>query len=287
MKNINEILDKTDESEAVVVAGSVETKYMITAGSRDIHGHEAASLITDCTIDFSALKHLGFMSPDDRRSRQAEEYRMIKRPLLNNAFGKEASLVERGNLIMVTSSMPGEGKTFTSINLAISMAKEQDFTVLLVDCDDVRRSTSKLLQVDNSIGLVDILEDPELDLSDAILSTSLPKLRVLPAGTNQEHSPELLAGERMQSLISEMSERYMDRIIIFDSPPLLATSQAIVLAQFMGQIIVVVEAGKTPLQAVQDSIAQLDRDKAIGMVLNKSPSVFKSDYYGEYYGHYE
>lgn len=180
-----------------------------------------------------------------------------------------------------------EGKTFTSINLAISMAKEQDFTVLLVDCDDVRRSTSKLLQVDNSIGLVDILEDPELDLSDAILSTSLPKLRVLPAGTNQEHSPELLAGERMQSLISEMSERYMDRIIIFDSPPLLATSQAIVLAQFMGQIIVVVEAGKTPLQAVQDSIAQLDRDKAIGMVLNKSPSVFKSDYYGEYYGHYE
>jgi len=125
VKNINEILDKTDESEAVVVAGSVETKYLVTAGSRDIHGHEAASLITDCTIDFSALKHLGFMSPDDRRSRQAEEYRMIKRPLLNNAFGKEASLVERGNLIMVTSSMPGEGKTFTSINLAISMAKSR------------------------------------------------------------------------------------------------------------------------------------------------------------------
>ncbi len=240
-----------------------------------------------CLIDFGELKQLGFLSPSDRRSRQAEEYRMIKRPLLNNAFGKGAGLVDHGNLIMVTSAMPGEGKTFTSVNLAISMAMEQDFTVLLVDCDDLRCSTSKLLGVDEHIGIVDVLQDPELELGDAILSTSLPRLRVLPAGRSLGHTPELLASERMQRLVRELSERYGDRIIIFDSPPLLATSQATVLAQLMGQILVVVEAGKTPLQAVQDSVAQLDMNKAIGMVLNKSPEVFKSDYYGGYYGRYE
>ncbi len=240
-----------------------------------------------CPIDFADLKQRGFLSPTDRRSRQAEEYRMIKRPLLNNAFGKEAALVERGNLIMVTSAMPAEGKTFTSINLAISMAMEQDFTVLLVDCDDLRRSTSKLLQMEDSVGLIDILQDPELDLGDAILSTSLPRLRVLPVGRSLGHIPELLASERMQRLVRELSERYADRIIIFDTPPLLATSQSTVLAQLMGQILMVVEAGKTPLQAVQDSIAQIDRNKPIGMILNKSPEVLKSDYYGGYYGRYE
>ncbi len=248
---------------------------------------QTANLKPVCPIDFGKLKQLGFLSPTDRRSRQAEEYRMIKRPLLDNAFGNEAGLVDYGNLIMVTSAMPAEGKTFTSVNLAISMAMEQDFTVLLVDCDDLRRSTSRLLGVEEHVGLVDVLQEPELDLSQAILHTSLPRLRVLPAGKGGGHIPELLASGRMRQLVRELSERYSDRVIIFDTPPLLATSQATTLAQLMGQILVVVEAGKTPMQAVQDAISQLDRNKAIGMVLNKSPEVFKSDYYGGYYGHYE
>ncbi len=248
---------------------------------------QTAMLKQVCPIDFGALKQQGFLSPTDKRSRQAEEYRMIKRPLLDNAFADEAGLVDHGNLIMVTSAMPGEGKTFTSINLAISMAMEQDFTVLLVDCDDLRRSTTRLFELDDHLGLVDVLQEPELDLGEAILHTSLPRLRILPAGKGSGHTPELLASGRMRRLVQELSERYSDRVIIFDTPPLLATSQATTLAQLMGQILVVVEAGKTPMQAVQDAISQLDRNKAIGMVLNKSPEVFKSDYYGGYYGRYE
>ncbi|HHL45265.1 MAG TPA: tyrosine-protein kinase family protein, partial [Gammaproteobacteria bacterium] len=290
-KAVRRSAGETTESAGATVAGQTkeddnkggDSQTMLDKTTRQL----PKKLKTVCPIDFAALKQEGFLSPSDRRSRQAEEYRTIKRPLLNNAFGKEASLVEHGNLIMVTSAMPAEGKTFTSINLAISMAMEQDFTVLLVDCDDLRCSTSRLLEVDDSIGLVDVLQDPELDLSDAILSTSLPRLRVLPAGRSLGHTPELLASERMQRLINELSERYADRVIIFDTPPLLATSQAAVLAQLMGQILVVVEAGKTPLQAVQDAIAQIDQNKAVGMVLNKSPEVFKSDYYGGYYGRYE
>ncbi len=263
----------------------------MATGFQEMHsdsgGLRSATLKRICSIDFAELKRLGFLGPNEQRSRQAEEYRTIKRPLLFNAFGKGSAAGERQNLILVTSAMPGEGKTFTSINLAISMAMEQDFTVLLVDTDDVRRSTSNLLGVDDCAGLVDVLQDPEMSLKDIIVPTNLPRLKVLPVGRSSGQTPELLGSERMQHLVRELSVRYSDRIVIFDSPPLLATSQSTVLSQFMGQILVVVEAGRTPLQAVLDSVAQLDRDKAIGMVLNKSPKAFSGDYYGGYYGHYK
>lgn len=283
-------IGRQGEGQASGGAEEKENTNMVT-GFHEMHsstgGHRSATLKRICSIDFAQLKQLGFLGPNDQRSRQAEEYRTIKRPLLYNAFGKGAALGEQGNLIQVTSAMPGEGKTFTSINLAISMAMEQDFTVLLVDTDDVRCSCSRLLGVEDSVGLVDVLQDPKLELSDAIVPTNLPRLRLLPAGRSSGNVPELLGSERMQHLVQEMSRRYADRIVIFDSPPLLATSQSTILAQFMGQVLVVVEAGKTPLQAVLDSVAQLNRDKPIGMVLNKSPQVFKSDYYGGYYGHYQ
>ena len=133
-------------------------------------------------LDYDALHALGFITPKHRDENLEEQYRILKRPILMNAFGKGAAPVPGGNLVMVTSAMPGEGKSFTAMNLAISMAKELDSTVLLVDGDTIRASLSKILNVHEKIGLTDLLEEKVQGLEEVILSTDNPKLKIIPAG---------------------------------------------------------------------------------------------------------
>ncbi len=128
-------------------------------------------------------------------------------------------MVKSPNLIMVTSALPGEGKTFSAINLAISMAMEQDKTVLFVDADVAKASAGRLLGVPKgSRGLIDVLEHG-VSLREVLYHTNIPKLRVLPAGSAHERATELLASEGMRALMSDLSRRYADRVIVFDSPP--------------------------------------------------------------------
>ena len=215
----------------------------------------------------------------------SDEYRRIKRPLLSNAFGKSASLVDHGNLILVTSSVMGEGKTTTSVNLALSIAQERDHTVLLVDCDVVKKGVSRMLGVSGMPGLIDVLEDDYFTVGDALLRTDIPDLSVLAAGKRHEYVTELLASQRMSNLVEEMSSRYDDRVIIFDAPPLLPTPQTQVLASLVGQIVFVIEAGQTPQSAVEEALDMIRGDKPIGLVLNKSAGSFgRSGYYYGYYG---
>ena len=214
-----------------------------------------------------------------------DEYRRIKRPLLSNAFGKSASLVDHGNLILVTSSIAGEGKTTTSVNLALSIAQERDHTVLLVDCDVNKQGVSKMLGVSSMPGLIDVLENDYFTVGDALLRTDVPELSVLAAGKRHDYVTELLASQRMSNLVEEMSSRYDDRVIIFDAPPLLPTPQTTVLASLVGQIVFVIEAGQTPQSAVEDALDMIRGDKPIGLVLNKSVGTFgRSSYYYGYYG---
>ena len=215
----------------------------------------------------------------------SDEYRRIKRPLLSNAFGKSASLVDHGNLILVTSSVMGEGKTTTSVNLALSIAQARDHTVLLVDCDVVKKGVSRMLGVSGMPGLIDVLEDDYFTVGDALLRTDIPELSVLAAGKRHEYVTELLASQRMSNLVEEMSSRYDDRVIIFDAPPLLPTPQTQVLASLVGQIVFVIEAGQTPQSAVEEALDMIRGDKPIGLVLNKSVGSFgRSGYYYGYYG---
>ncbi len=238
-----------------------------------------------CQLDFDALSESGYITSGNDNTQFAEEYRLIKRPLLANAFGKGAAPVDMGNLIMITSSIPGEGKTFTSINLALSIALERDTTVLLVDADVVSPKLSRLFSLDKQPGLIDIIDDTSKNLSDVIINTDNPKLRIIPAGQLHEQSTELLASDRMRQLCEELSYRYPDRIIIFDSPPFLNTTQAKVLTRFMGQIMVVVEAGETHKSAITEMTEQLGDDKVVGMILNKC-KIAKKSIYGGYYGSY-
>jgi len=214
----------------------------------------------------------------------ADEYRRIKRPLLSNAFGKSASLLEKGNLILVSSSIPGEGKTYTAINLALSIAHEQDRTVLLVDCDVTRYGTSRMLGINGRLGFVDILESDKLTVGDAILRTDIPGLCVMPAGKQCDYVTELLASQKMAELVSEIGERYDDRVVIFDGPPLLPTPQAQVLTTLVGQVVFVVEAGKTPQSVVEEALDMIPEEQATGLVMNKSEGISARS--GYYYGYY-
>jgi len=234
------------------------------------------------------LKSLGMLTPEEPRSRVAEEYRIIKRPLLMNIQGRGRTEVPNSNLIMVTSARPGEGKTFTAINLAISIAMEQDKTVLFVDADVAKASAAKLLGIPgNAPGLIDILMGDDTHIGDVLLRTNVPNLRVLPAGPLHERSTELLASRRMHHLMEELSDRYSDRVIIFDSPPLLFTTEASVLANLMGQVAFVVAENMTPQHKVTEALSHIDKDKAVGLVLNKAKrgNSKGSDGYGYGYGY--
>ncbi|MGH8717640.1 MAG: XrtA-associated tyrosine autokinase [Burkholderiales bacterium] len=237
-----------------------------------------------CDINLAKLREAGMITPEDVKSQIAEEFRIIKRPLIMNAFQGSAAATRNRNLIMVTSSFPGEGKSFCSINLAISIAMEMDHRVLLVDADVAKPSLPGFLGLDADRGLLDVLLDSSLSLPEVMIKTNVEKLTVLPAGRGHRHATELLASEAMNRLLQDMASRYRDRIIIFDSPPLLATTESRVLAGRVGQILMVVESEKTTQEALRDALQQIQSCELISLLLNKSKAYSGADYYG--YGGY-
>jgi protein-tyrosine kinase len=239
------------------------------------------------TLPLKELQQKGFLTPTVLSSRLSDEYRTIKRPLLENISGKSAKQIPNVNLIMVTSSVSGEGKTFTAINLAMSIAMEQGRSVLLVDADTAKGSATKEMGVGSSaVGLSTLLEKPETAFSEVMLRTDIENLTFLPAGQPHERSNELFASSIMSKLLNELSQRYSDRVIIFDSPPLLQTTEASVLASRVGQVVFVVAAESTLEGAVSEAIKQLGDDKIIGCVLNKyKKKLGDASVYGYGYGY--
>jgi protein-tyrosine kinase len=237
-------------------------------------------------IPFKELRELGILTPAIPRSAIAEEYRTIKRPLLINISGDSVTPpIQHGNLIMVTSALEGDGKTFSSICLALSIAMERDKHVLFVDADTAKAEAGRMLGVPStSPGLIDVLENKNARAADYILPTNVEKLRILPAGGVHTHANELLASERMRQLMLELSDEDPSRVIVFDSPPLLLTTEAAVLASFMGQIVFVVSADMTPQYAVTQAIEHIGEDKMVGMVLNRARRRVNPYYYNYGYG---
>ncbi|MCU7810726.1 MAG: XrtA-associated tyrosine autokinase [Candidatus Thiodiazotropha sp. (ex Notomyrtea botanica)] len=268
--------DKTQASKSIPGSSSLGRMEKVS-------GSVKKSPNNKLTLDYRVLSDLGYAVPESENKQLLEEYRIIKRPVVMNAFGKGAAPIPHGNLVSIASSLPAEGKSFTAMNLGLSIASEMDATVLLIDGDVIKASLTKLLGAENKRGLIDLLEDPNCAVGDVILDTQNPKLKIIPAGTSSTKSTELLASQAMERLLTELAERYSDRIILFDSPPILATSEARVLNHLMGQVLLVVEAGQTPVGAVKDSLSRLDADKAIGLVLNKSRSSKVGSYFGTYY----
>jgi protein-tyrosine kinase len=237
-------------------------------------------------LDLSRLREAGLVDPRSSKSnRTMEQFRRIKRPLLLHVRGEGASVVDNANIIMVTSALPGEGKTFTAINLAMSIAMEMDKTVLLIDADVAKPDITARLGVEAEKGLIDVLLDDGVTLPDVLLRTDIPKLTLLPSGNKHVHSTELLASERMRQLTLELSNRYPDRIIIIDSPPLLLTNEARVLAGLVGQVVLVAEESRTPQHAVKEAVEMLDENEIVGIVMNKGSHHKDGDGYGYGYGY--
>ena len=234
-------------------------------------------------IDLERLASMGLLTPTAARSRIKEEYRVIKRSVLQNAFQPGRTRGLPGNMVMVTSAKPNEGKTFTAVNLAISIALERDYTVLLIDGDFAAPSVTRTLGLESDKGIVDILEDPSIDLSDVMIRTNIEKLSILPAGSSHNLRTELLASHRMSEVVADIAQRYHDRIVIFDAPPILATSEPTTLAMHVGQIVLVVEADRTTKAAVKEALSMLDTGANIGVVLNRcSPRIGQAQF-GSYY----
>ena len=237
-------------------------------------------------LDLKVLNAAGLLTPHAPRSHLADQYRVLKRPLISNAMGKGAETIKHGNLIMITSALPGEGKSFTSVNLAMSIAAELDHTVMLVDADVARPSVLRMLGLPTGPGLLDLLEG-KADMADVLMRTNVDKLTLLPSGTPHPRATELLASEAMNQLLDDMATRYPDRIIIFDSPPLLLTTEARVLATHMGQIVMVVAAGRTLQASVQQALAAIESCPVKMMVLNKAEARIAGGYgYGYGYAGY-
>ncbi|MFT3847186.1 MAG: XrtA-associated tyrosine autokinase [Propionivibrio sp.] len=281
----------TTEPHAVGDAAKVEVRDEAMADSPALP-EKHASGNTDgyssrrVELDLHALSAAGFVRPDAPRSQLADEYRVVKRPLIDNAMGRGATRIKDGNLIMVTSALPGEGKTFTAANLAMSIAMELDNTVMLVDADVARPTLLNKLGLPPMRGLLDVLVDDSIDLSQVLLRTNVEKLTVLPSGTQHPRATELLASDAMMSLLEDMASRYSDRIIIFDSPPLLVTTEARALASHMGQVVMVVRAESTTHSDVRHALAAIESCPVKLMLLNQARSSAPDGYgYGYGYGY--
>ena len=233
-------------------------------------------------LDTVMMTSKGLILPETGFTRTAEEYRRIKHPILRRAFDGD----KPKNVIMVTSSVPNEGKTFCAINLAISIAMELDRTALLIDLDIAKNGVSSALGLEVKAGVVDVLiTERSVNLHDVMLKTSISKLTVLPAGTKDFNISELYSSQGMVDLMNELSERYQDRVIIIDSPPIASTSEARVLLDLVDQIVFVVEAEKTSQHLVAESLESIDKTKLTGVILNKTNQrVVADSYYGSYGG---
>jgi exopolysaccharide/PEP-CTERM locus tyrosine autokinase len=235
-------------------------------------------------IDREKLRAIQLLPIPTMERRIAAQYQHVKRPLVTAVRSRADDAPATANVIMLTSALPGEGKTFTSINLALSMALEKDFEVLLVDADVAKPNITRLFGLQSELGLLDLLTDGTRHADSAILRTDVPGLSILPAGKQNETATELLASERMKQVVVELAAPGRRRVVLFDSPPLLLSTESVALLGSVGHILLIVRAEATPRKAVLDALAIVGEGRQVSLMLNQSSAPPSSGYYG--YGTY-
>lgn len=237
-------------------------------------------------IDLAALREAGFVVPGAPPSSLSEEYRIIKRQLLINALGgRNTEPLDKGRLILICSAQPNEGKTFSSVNLALSMASESDNEVLLIDADVAKPEVLSTLGMSGGAGLMDAVADPSIDPETLIIPTSVPGLSVLPAGRQINNDTELLASANGVAVIDRLMSQSARRVVIIDSAPALAASPASVLALHVGQILLVVRADQTTESELEDALGMLEGDAHLQLMINSVSYGGSTRKFGYYYGY--
>ena len=234
------------------------------------------------SIDRAVLRANGYLAEEAQDRHFADHFRRIKRPLVEKAMSSDAA--GESQVIMVTSALPGDGKTFTSINLALSIALERDVSALLIDCDVAKRHVAQITGLEDEIGLLDALSDESLDIESLVVETDLPRFSILPAGRRVDGTAELLSSNRMRQIIAQLCMHNPRRILLLDSPPLLITNEGRALLKVAGQVVLVALAGHTPRHAIEDAMALIGPQQAGGIVLNQVAPGGHDGYYG--YGSY-
>jgi len=240
-----------------------------------------------------AFVRAGMLDWRNTRNRTAEEFRVAQVQILRTAFAPEHAGTG-ANLVMVTSARPGEGKSFTSLNLATSIARQRDREVVLVDVDAKQDSIGALLGLSNVPGILDLAAEPGGDAEHYLVKTAFPKLSILPIGPQLERSAELFATRAMARIIRELGRRYADRIVILDAPPCLSSSDPSTMAPIVGQVVMLVEAGRTQKEEVEAALDLIQACPRINLLLNKvqlstrhSFGAYTAQYgYGYGYGRY-
>ncbi len=235
-------------------------------------------------VDRKWLREEGFILPDSPIGTLAEEFRLVKRQLLLRAGASDEAPSAKDRMILVCSAQPNEGKTFCSVNLALSLASERDNEVLLVDADVAKPEVLSILGLSAQAGLIDAIADPDADVEKFILRTDVPKLSVLPAGKSVNNDTELLSSSRAAKIIAGLATANERRIVIIDSAPALAASPAGVLAHRVGRVLMVVRADRTSETELRDAIALLDGCPDISLLLNAVSFFGTNRTYGSYYG---
>jgi len=235
------------------------------------------------TLDFVQLRQDGRLAPEALSHQTEEEFRRIKWPILNAIAHREGARSAENNIVLVTSAIPGEGKTFTALNLALSIARDRDLEVLLVDGDVAQPSLTASLGLTGRPGITNLLRDTSLQLDDLVYTTNIPRLEVVPAGARQDNAPELFASARMATVVAELCARASPGVVIVDSPPVLATNEAQVMTRYAGQVLMVVRADYTEQRVLAEALTLVDRGRPVSAVLNRVEPSLVSRYYSHYY----
>ena len=236
-------------------------------------------------INLEMLRDTGMIVPGAPPSGLSEEFRLVKRQLLIPAIGgRKKAPIEKGRLILICSAQPNEGKTFSSVNLALSMASESDVEVLLIDADVAKPEILSTLGLAGGPGLMDALSDPTIRVEDLVIRTNVQGLSVLPAGRQTNNDTELLASDRTVDVINSLIANNPRRVVLFDSAPALAASPASVLASHVGQILLVVRADQTTESELRDALTLLAACPNIQLLLNGVTFSGTNRKFGSYYG---
>ena len=232
------------------------------------------------------LRDQGLIVPESTVTAVLEEFRIVKRQLLRNADQlAQQGMGPAAQRVLICSPHPGEGKSFTSVNLALAIAAEKECEVLLVDADFAKPSVLSMLGLPGGPGLMDALVNPEIDAADCVIGTDVPGLWVLPAGNATTSDTEYLSSTRTRAVLDRLVQGAPQRFVIFDSPPALAASPAAALANYVGQAVVVARCDKTGQGSLEDAISLLSACPNIQLILNAvhfSPSGRR---FGSYYGY--
>lgn len=301
MGKIQDALDKLrDESEDSASVQGGPSNVATPAGSMPYHAgaptrsRELQALSAppvpryEKKIDIARLKEFGLVPKHSDGDDLAQQFRRIKRPIVRVAFDRGAADEDlHANVIMLASALSGSGKSFCAYNLAKSIARERDHGVLLMDADVLKPTISRALGLEGQKGLIDFLLDPDVGLEDILVATNDSDILLIPAGQRHDEATELLASRRMQELIHTISRVFSSHAILLDTPPLLVTNEARVLAERVGQIAFVIEAGISTQDSVLQALDLLDQNKPINAILNKSRSEQYGDYGFGYHDYYE